>query len=326
MLEAHKDRSVRGEFYTSQATKLFIPDPISEIVSRESSSFACAHVAEALRTWECRFQISPGEVDIVMSIAGSLGNILEADEAALKLLPLETKTRRALHLFFGVGGEMMVDEECQRQPQQTDTSWYGFEHNIESSEHDQIGMYDDHMMVVDPSNSKFHFSGGGYFMPPPVPSQVSILPTSKSSSRLEGTFLNHPPLTHFLSSGSELECRSQEGLGRSQNAPPLRRQHPHQEAFTSRDPAATATGHIISNTLPSSLPTQQQPRSSNNWQSAHGRMIRGMRSTTRSNRAAFPDFAITSGDVATSSSMYRRNGQVVPPPSMGYNKFFQGRC
>jgi hypothetical protein len=120
--DAIKKRDIRELYFDKQRERYFLPHDSSSpscttpTFTRSSSSsttnipmssapYAATHVAEALRHWAMRFDLPPGEANVLMSMLGTLGEIVTADDdPTLQTVPIDDRTKRLLHVFFGSKG------------------------------------------------------------------------------------------------------------------------------------------------------------------------------------------------------------------------------
>jgi hypothetical protein len=72
--------------------------------SSSSSAAASVHVAGGLREIAKTFELPPGEANILMSELKDLRTIATADDSLLEMIPIDQRTRRVLHGFFGSSG------------------------------------------------------------------------------------------------------------------------------------------------------------------------------------------------------------------------------
>jgi hypothetical protein len=75
------------------------------------------HVAEGIRKFGDMFELPEGEVDILMSELKDLQTIATADDSLLDTIPIEERTRKVLHSFFGsmVGGRRQRREPSSQR-------------------------------------------------------------------------------------------------------------------------------------------------------------------------------------------------------------------
>ncbi len=111
IVEAIQKREIRCTYFQRQQTRYFLPRCGS--IPESCRPAAAIHVAEALRSWADRFDLPPGEVNVLMSMMGSLGKIVTAD--GLDLVPVEERTKRLLRAFFGVSHQKPF-EDTQDNP------------------------------------------------------------------------------------------------------------------------------------------------------------------------------------------------------------------
>ena len=116
LVDAIQKRDVRSAYFECQRQRFYVPRLSSidgstpEDANNATATWtipqtcrpaAAAHVANALRSWADRFELPPGEVDVLMSVLGSLSSIVTADPQQLEQLPLEARTKQLLTAFFG---------------------------------------------------------------------------------------------------------------------------------------------------------------------------------------------------------------------------------
>ena len=102
MADAMRKRDAKKVYFDRQRVKYFLPDADGSIPnSAPVKAAASQRVAEAVHEWADTFDLPPGEGGVLMSMLGSLGNIATATDSELSKLPIEDRTRHALHTFFG---------------------------------------------------------------------------------------------------------------------------------------------------------------------------------------------------------------------------------
>jgi hypothetical protein len=114
MVDALQKRGVKHLYFNKQREKHYLPDSRSSTnggaggtkISPSYSASAAKHVAEALRQLGERFDMPPGEADVLMSLLGTLGDIATADDNVLANIPMEDRSKQILHAFFGSHGTM----------------------------------------------------------------------------------------------------------------------------------------------------------------------------------------------------------------------------
>jgi hypothetical protein len=185
-----KKKDAKHAYFEKQRERFFLPT--SSITSTNSIPMACApaaaaHVAEALREWAQSFDLPPGEANVLMSLLGTLGDIVTADDHVLESVPIDDRTKRLLHVFFGSSGNT--------QPTATLTPYYN--------------QHDDSMTPPprDYSSSQLHpslaISGGSSYytpesasvLPPPIarhPSSYHTTPESAAVVLPPPIALHHP--------------------------------------------------------------------------------------------------------------------------------------
>lgn len=89
----------RHLYYQRQMAAHFVP-PNNTANAQEHQRAAMVHVAEALRKWADRYELPPGEINVLMSLMGTLGNISKAGRL-LENAPVEERTKQLVCAFFG---------------------------------------------------------------------------------------------------------------------------------------------------------------------------------------------------------------------------------
>ena len=102
--DAIPKRELRERYFESQGKRYFLPLEGGTFIPKTSAPAAAAHLAVAFRSWAERFDLPTGEADVLMSLLGTLGNIASADDEILDGVPIEERSKRALHAFFGSEG------------------------------------------------------------------------------------------------------------------------------------------------------------------------------------------------------------------------------
>jgi hypothetical protein len=94
-------------------TKFFLPSsPYSDVdaapasasngaATKAASAAAATHVARGLCEIARTFELPPGEEHILMSELGDLQTIATADDSLLATIPIDRRSRKVLHCFFG---------------------------------------------------------------------------------------------------------------------------------------------------------------------------------------------------------------------------------
>jgi hypothetical protein len=94
-------------------TKFFLPpSPCSDVddaaafasagaATEAAAAAAATHVAGGLREIARTFELPPGEENILMSELGDLQTIATADDSSLGTIPIDRRSRKVLHCFFG---------------------------------------------------------------------------------------------------------------------------------------------------------------------------------------------------------------------------------
>lgn len=93
-------------YFDKQSSKHFLP--MNGFIPVSNSTAAAQHTAEAIRTWADRLDLPDGEADVLMSLLGTLGDIVTADDNVLTNIPIEERSKRILHAFFGSRGNTMA--------------------------------------------------------------------------------------------------------------------------------------------------------------------------------------------------------------------------
>ena len=320
MLETHNNRLEQQEVFASTVRQLFLPEPSTGIISNECSAVASAHVAEVLRIWEGRFDLSPGEVDVLMSVLGSAGNMVDAK--MLENVPVEEKTLRALQSFFGLDIRASdlscvdVNQQSQQPAILEDGNGNGNGDGLEDTapfmeESTAFPTYNDPI----PFGAQYSQYGTDGFLSSsssvvPLQVQVSVPPTSQRSSQRPpqnfNSFLSQCPAVFAPPTDApEQKSLLYQNFMPAQNFPPPSHHSMSREPINLGQPSEP--NRFVNDVTPSPLINgtrtyvpQLQPM--------HSRMIRGMRSTTGVSRAPF---------LTASTNGVRRQ----PPsrPSMGYS-------
>jgi hypothetical protein len=95
-------RDLKELYFDKQSSKHFLP--MNGFIPASNSTAAAQHTAEAIRTWADRLDLPDGESDVLMSLLGTLGDIVTADDNVLTNIPIEERSKRVLHVFFGSPG------------------------------------------------------------------------------------------------------------------------------------------------------------------------------------------------------------------------------
>lgn len=115
IIDAIPKREIRSLYFQRQHARYFSPRLVvhnSGGGSEEHSSHsmmipdfcrphAATHIAETLRSWANRFDLPPGEINVLMSLRGSLAKIATTADG-LDMVPVEDRTKRLLRAFFGI--------------------------------------------------------------------------------------------------------------------------------------------------------------------------------------------------------------------------------
>ena len=96
-------KASKKAFLRRLETKFFLPSfpsTTTEAVETVDPSAVASHVAGALLEMTRIFELPPGEAEILMEL-GDLKTIATADDSLLQTIPLDPRTRKILHSFFG---------------------------------------------------------------------------------------------------------------------------------------------------------------------------------------------------------------------------------
>lgn len=99
LVEGMEKRDARRTYFVRQSQRYFSPATNGSI-PETCRPAASAHIAEALRVWADRMELTPGEINVVMSVMGTMQAIVTATPQQLQELPVEPRTKRALLIFF----------------------------------------------------------------------------------------------------------------------------------------------------------------------------------------------------------------------------------
>jgi len=124
IIDAIQKREIRSLYFQRQQTRFFSPRLVQVgggdddghpststtttkmrmmIIPESCRPHAAIHIAETLRSWAHRFDLPPGEVNVLMSVLGSLTTIATTPPAhGLDMVPVEDRTKRLLQAFFGI--------------------------------------------------------------------------------------------------------------------------------------------------------------------------------------------------------------------------------
>ena len=130
MVDAIQKREIRSLYFQRQQTRYFTPrsSAVATVNSSERGGAgtgtranrlaasttprilmipescrppAAIHIAETLRSWANRFDLPPGEINVLMSLRKSLAKIATTADG-LDMVPVEDRTKRLLCAFFGI--------------------------------------------------------------------------------------------------------------------------------------------------------------------------------------------------------------------------------
>ena len=123
-------KASKKAFFQRLEVKFFLPSSPSR--KAESASTAAAttvdpaavasHVEKGLREIARTFEFPMGEADILMSELGDLKTIATANDSLLGTIPIDQRTRKILHSFFGSSGGKRGTSSGRRQAQGPDLS------------------------------------------------------------------------------------------------------------------------------------------------------------------------------------------------------------
>jgi len=112
-------RGLRREFTQRQRSNIFLPDVSTGLAHSNTDGRAASWAATAFRQWAERFDLPQGEADVLMSVMGSMENIVAGDGGALARAPVEDRTVDILSMFFEIGDAMGSENaELQTRGQQ----------------------------------------------------------------------------------------------------------------------------------------------------------------------------------------------------------------
>eukprot|EP00934_Nitzschia_sp_Nitz4_P004063 Nitzschia sp. Nitz4//scaffold175_size95217//78713//80063//NITZ4_004735-RA/size95217-augustus-gene-0.27-mRNA-1//-1//CDS//3329538975//4053//frame0 len=97
MIQALTKQNVRQTFWKRQQVRYFV-EP-----SEECRTDTAEHVFHALERWGERFEVPPGDLQVSMSIGGTLQEIVDraVTPGGLDELPVEERTKHVVRAFFG---------------------------------------------------------------------------------------------------------------------------------------------------------------------------------------------------------------------------------
>lgn len=109
-------RELKELYFDTQSSKYFLPISMNNagFIPVSNSTAAAQHTAEAIRTWADRLDLPDSESDVLMSLLGTLGDIVTADDNMLTNIPIEERSKRVLHVFFGSTGKTMATTQSSR--------------------------------------------------------------------------------------------------------------------------------------------------------------------------------------------------------------------
>ena len=97
--DASRKWHLREAYFEKQRRNLFVPTNGTTQIFDEAS--AASHVAGAFNQWAKRFDLPPGEGNVIMSLSGSMFGVAETTDETLHGTPIEARTKTLLQLFFG---------------------------------------------------------------------------------------------------------------------------------------------------------------------------------------------------------------------------------
>jgi hypothetical protein len=104
---------LKASYFERHSREFFVPDETGNIHEpNDAAEFAAA----ALADWARTNGLPEGEERMLMTFLDTLGAIVTATDAKLQGLPVERKTRAALHQFFGSEG--INDVSSMRSPEE----------------------------------------------------------------------------------------------------------------------------------------------------------------------------------------------------------------
>jgi hypothetical protein len=93
-------RALRREFVERQRLAYFLPEDASGFPHPNADSRAASHAATAFREWAQLFEFPAGEADVLLSIMGTLENVVTGNGQSLAIAPVEDRSKEMLHAFF----------------------------------------------------------------------------------------------------------------------------------------------------------------------------------------------------------------------------------
>ena len=100
---ATKKKDFKRVYFENQRENNFLPPQSSSSIPTTLAPAAATHVAEAFRQWAMRFELPPGEANVLMSwpFLGTLSKIVSVDGNILQSIPIEDRSKQLLQVFFG---------------------------------------------------------------------------------------------------------------------------------------------------------------------------------------------------------------------------------
>jgi hypothetical protein len=93
-------RALRREFVERQRLAYFLPQDVSGFPHPSADSRAASHAATAFREWAQQFEFPAGEADVLLSLLGTLENVVTGNDQSLAIAPVEARSKEMLHAFF----------------------------------------------------------------------------------------------------------------------------------------------------------------------------------------------------------------------------------
>jgi hypothetical protein len=102
---ACNDQSVAKKrlYFEKQHQRYFLPRP--NHIPTTSIPAGASHIGAAVSDWANRFEFPPGEENVIASMLGTLQVIGTADDRVLQAIPLDSRSKECMILFFGSMGE-----------------------------------------------------------------------------------------------------------------------------------------------------------------------------------------------------------------------------
>lgn len=261
-----KKRDIRQLYFDKQRERYFLPRDSSSpscttpTFTRSSSTnipmssapYAATHVAEALRHWAMRFDLPTGEANVLMSMLGTLGEIVTADDdPTLQSVPIDDRTKRLLHVFFGSKGRKSNTQPPAPETVTVTPASYYYRsppppptNNNNVHDDDCLvaptqGSTSSRIMDEQASSACYYYNPEPASLPPPPPRM--LMPQSQNSYLQQQQLQQQRPRGHAtrmppLFSGHHLPCASY---------PP-----PNNGVYTSTSAAASTCGSTHTHTHP----------------------------------------------------------------------------